>query len=83
MLARCAIRNGSSPSATSRRRSTLLTAAGELHAAGRISGRLGILESALWVEDDAGRCERIEEAFRTVAGDEPDADVAELASHAR
>ncbi|HEU5206458.1 MAG TPA: adenylate/guanylate cyclase domain-containing protein, partial [Gaiellaceae bacterium] len=55
----------------------LLTQAGELHAAARVSGRLGNLEVL------TGRGEgmrRMEEAFEAVAADEPDADVADLAA---
>jgi hypothetical protein len=55
----------------------LLTQAGELHAAARVSGRLGNLEVL------TGRGEgmrRMEEAFEAVSGDEPDADVADLAA---
>jgi class 3 adenylate cyclase/predicted ATPase len=55
----------------------LLTQAGELHAAARVSGRLGNLEVL------TGRGEgmrRMEEAFEAVSADEPDADVADLAA---
>jgi class 3 adenylate cyclase/predicted ATPase len=55
----------------------LLVQAGELHAAARVSGRLGNLEVL------TGRGEgmrRMEEAFEAVSADEPDADVADLAA---
>jgi class 3 adenylate cyclase/tetratricopeptide (TPR) repeat protein len=56
----------------------LFTEAGDVHSAARVSGKLARLEG------NTGRGERglrrMEEAFATVAGDEPDADVADLAS---
>ncbi len=56
----------------------LLTAAGERHAAARVSGRLGLLESI--TGRGAQGLQRMEAAFAAVANDEPDADVADLAS---
>ena len=56
----------------------LLEDAGERHATARVSGRVA------YVEQNTGRSEhareRLEKAFAAVAGDEPDADIAELAA---
>jgi predicted ATPase/class 3 adenylate cyclase len=56
----------------------LLTQAGELHAAARVSGRLGNLEVLTGRGEQGMR--RMEEAFAAVSTDEPDADVADLAA---
>jgi class 3 adenylate cyclase/tetratricopeptide (TPR) repeat protein len=56
----------------------LLTQAGELHAAARVSGRLGNLEVITGRGEQGLR--RMEEAFEAVSADEPDADVADLAA---
>ena len=56
----------------------LLEDAGERHAAARVSGRLAYVEQIAGRPDQA--LERLERAFAAVAGDEPDADIAELAS---
>ena len=55
----------------------LLTRADELHAAARVSGRLGNVEVITGRGEQGLR--RMEEAFEAVSADEPDADVAELA----
>jgi len=56
----------------------LLTQAGELHAAARVSGRLGNLEVLIGRGEQGMR--RMEEAFQAVSADEPDPDVADLAA---
>ena len=56
----------------------LLAGAGERHAAARVSGRLGVLETSTGRGEQGLR--RMEEAFAAVSGDEPDADVADLVS---
>jgi class 3 adenylate cyclase/predicted ATPase len=56
----------------------LLTQAGELHAAARVSGRLGNLEVLTGRGEQGMR--RMEDAFEAVSADEPDADVADLAA---
>jgi class 3 adenylate cyclase/tetratricopeptide (TPR) repeat protein len=56
----------------------LLTQAGERHAAARISGRIAATENATGREEQALR--RLQEAFAAVSADEPDADVADVAS---
>ena len=56
----------------------LLETAGEVHAAARESGWLASAEYQ--TGDIEGALERLEAAFATVAEDEPDADVAELAA---
>ena len=56
----------------------LLTETGERHAAARVSGRLGMVEASTGRSEQGLR--RMEEAFAAVSGDEPDADVADLAS---
>jgi class 3 adenylate cyclase/tetratricopeptide (TPR) repeat protein len=55
----------------------LLEEAGERHAAARVAARLAHVE-ALTGRPEQAR-ERLESAFAAVAGDEPDADIAELA----
>ena len=56
----------------------LLEDAGERHATGRVSGSVAFVEQLTGRPDQA--LERLENAFAAVAGDEPDADIAELAS---
>ena len=56
----------------------LFTEEGERHAAARVSGRLGAAEIATGRDQQGLR--RMEEAFAAVAGDQPDEDVADLAS---
>jgi class 3 adenylate cyclase/tetratricopeptide (TPR) repeat protein len=56
----------------------LLTQAGELHAAARVSGQLGNVEVITGRGEQGLR--RMEEAFEVVSTDEPDADVADLAA---
>ena len=56
----------------------LLEDAGERHAAARVSGHVAFVEQVTGRADQA--LERLESAFAAVAGDEPDADIAELAS---
>jgi class 3 adenylate cyclase/tetratricopeptide (TPR) repeat protein len=56
----------------------LMTEAGDARGAARVSGRLARLEANTGRTEQALR--RAEEAFATVAGDEADADVADLAS---
>jgi tetratricopeptide (TPR) repeat protein len=56
----------------------LLERAGETHAVARVSGRMAHVESETGRSEQA--IERLERAFAAVAGDEPDADVAELAA---
>ena len=56
----------------------LLTTAGERHAAARVTGRLGLLESKTGRGEQGLR--RMQEAFAAVSADDHDADVADLAS---
>ena len=56
----------------------LLEDAGERHATARVSGRLAFVEALTGRADQA--LARFESAFAAVAGDEPNADIAELAS---
>jgi tetratricopeptide (TPR) repeat protein len=56
----------------------LLEDAGERHAIARVSGRVAYVELIAGRADQA--LARLERAFAAVAGDEPDADIAELAS---
>ncbi len=56
----------------------LLEEAGERHATARVSARVAFVEQLTGRVDQA--LERLENAFAAVAGDEPDADIAELAS---
>ena len=56
----------------------LLEDAGERHAAARVSARVAYVEQLTGRPEQA--LERLEKAFAAVAGDEPDADIAELAA---
>jgi class 3 adenylate cyclase/tetratricopeptide (TPR) repeat protein len=56
----------------------LLEDVGERHAAARVSARVAFVEQVTSRYEQA--LERLENAFAAVAGDEPDADIAELAS---
>ncbi len=56
----------------------LYEAEGETHAAARVSGRLAAVER--WQGHFAEALERMERAYDVIAGDEPDEDLAQLAS---
>ena len=55
----------------------LLESAGESHASARVSASLAYVETQLGRSEEAR--DRLERAFAAVSGDEPDADIAELA----
>ena len=75
-----AMRNADSATADRHFRASLdlLTKAGERHSAARVAGLLGNLETTTGKPEQGLR--RMEEAFAAVADDEPDEDIANLAS---